>query len=1152
MVKAVWIIIIASVLQVSAGTNLSYSQSVKINIHLENVDLQEVIWIMKKQTEFNFFYSNDEIQEIKGLDIEMNNASAETILDFCLKGTGLTYEVVHKAIIIKKAENNGPDLKISVPLKVNVLQRKELSGTVKDARGLPLPGVTVIVKGTTTGTITDNNGQFILSVAPDAKTLIFSFVGMKSQEFPITGKTTFSVVLKEELVGLDDVVVVGYGVQKKASVVGAISQVSGKDIMKTGGVSSMSTALTGLLPGLVAIQTASGQPGSERAKLIIRSVSSWNGSDPLVLIDGIKRDMNDIDPNDVENISILKDASATAVYGVEGANGVILITTKRGLSGKTVLSFTGNVTMKTISRSPDILDSYQGLSLRNQAILSEMAMNPASWNYYMPQQVLEHYRLDDNPYVYPNINWKDYFVNGPAYSQKAGFTMRGGTDFVKYFGSMNYLHEDDVFTRPDNGWGYDPSFSYNRFNFRTNLDFKLTKSTSFTVNLAGFRGSQKAPGGSGSMWIYKFVSLGAPDIPVRYDDGIYGANPAYQNSSNPEVKYNVTGTMVSNTTNFTTDLALSQQLDFITQGLKADLQFSYDNTVGSSGPTINHSGTAGTNAAGISKYIDPVKYTAAQTDAERSAATIWNVGSGQFSPVPWLPALSSESYGGTFNKRMVYQARINYARDFGKHAVSGLAVFKRQQGANAEAWPDYREDWVGRATYGFDNRYFFEANGAYNGSEKFGPGYRFGFFPSLSMGWTFSNEKYIIKNAPFLSLGKIRYSNGKVGSDQGIARWLYTDAWATGTGFTGSGPYEYGSPFVSTNASYSPYYQSVIANPSARWETSHKQNIGLETGLFDNMVVLNIDHYWEKRSGIFMSGNQRTAVLSWFGAAPVAANLGETEGKGWEVELKLNKTTGKGLHYYINTNWAYNNDKVIYREDAKLLADYLKNEGFVIGQTKTRLNNGFYNSWDDIYTSVLDGNTTKFIPGQFKQIDFNADGKIDNYDAAPYGFANRPQGSYSTTLGFDYKGFSAMVQFYGVYNVTRTVDMHEFSSAAPANYWTSTQSFHRDNSWTPERAVNGTADYAILSYRVQTANTGDYIYKDASYLRLKTAEIAYTLDKSLLSRIGVSKMRVFLNGNNLIFWSKLPDDAEDYNTTSSLGSGYPTLKRYNLGVEITF
>lgn len=1146
------VLTITCLFQIQASV-LTYSQSTRLTLKMEGATMKEVFDEIEKNSEFIFIYYNDIVTMDQKIDINIKDAPIDKVLDKLFESTGNAYEVLDRQVVIKPKPLVGHFLQ-SKPSGIlpELLQQIIITGIITDSKGTPLPGVNVVVKGTTIGVISDVNGNYSISIPNKNTMLQFSYIGFLTEEREISASAVLDIVMIEDIQTLNEIVVVGYGIQKKATVVGAISQIKGKDIMKNGGVSSISAALTGSLPGLATVQSQSGQPGSENARLIIRSVTSWNGSDPLVLVDGVKRDMNSVEPNDVESISILKDASATAVYGVEGGNGVVLITTKRGAVGKPQLSFTGNVTMKTISRVPEVLNSYDGLTLKNQAILNELGMNPSSWDNFMPQDVLEHYRLGDNPEVYPNTNWRKYFASKPAYSQKAGFNVKGGTDFVSYFGSFNYLRETDILSMPSNGRGYDPSYSFNRFNFRTNLDFKLTKTTNFAVNLAGSRGSQKYPIGNVDFRISRWVFLGAPDVTPIYSDGVWYSNNSIAQGQNPVAEYNNSGIRYDNTTNFTTDFDLSQKLDFITKGLKFNVMFSYDNTIRSTGPNI-----ADVTRGGVGKYIDPVKYTAAQTDAERDAATIWNLTGGIYAPVPGLPTKGTERYDNKFEKRLVYQTQLNYVRDFDRHAVSGMAVFKRQQFADASNWPEYREDWAGRVTYGYDDRYLFEANGAYNGSEKFGPGYRFGFFPSVSVGWTFSNERFIQDNLQFLSFGKIKYNNGKVGSDAGIARWLYLDSWARGSDYrfvsgTMTG-YELGTPVVSTNSLYEFFNQSLIANPDAHWETAHKQNIGIETSFFNNFISINMDYYWERRKGIFMSSGQRTAIPDWFGARPGAANLGETEGKGWELEVKLNKSLKNGLRVYSNLSWTTNKDKVIYMEDALLLDDHRKREGFAIGQPKSRLNNGFYNSWDDIYTSVLDGNHNKFVPGQWKQIDFNADGKIDALDEAPYGYPlNRPQGTYNATIGAEYKGISLMVQFYGVYNVTRSENFHEFTADGSVNNWTSAREFHRDEAWTPERAANGSANYQIVSYKIQNANQGNFIYKDASYLRLKSVELSYNLGKSVLSFMGIQNARVYVNGNNLIFWSKLLNDVEDGNTSQGYGTGYPTLKRYNLGVEISF
>ncbi|MCK9641699.1 MAG: carboxypeptidase-like regulatory domain-containing protein, partial [Prolixibacteraceae bacterium] len=368
MVKAVWIIVMASVLQVSAGTNLSYSQSVKMNIHLENVDLEQVIWTMKKQSEFNFLYSNEDVKGVNKLDIEMKDATAETILDYCLKGTDLTYEIVNKAIIIKRTEGDGSRINNGLPAQSEAEQKRELSGTVKDSKGLPLPGVSVVVKGTTIGIITDSDGNFRLLIPADAKTIVFSFIGMKTQEFPILGKTNLNVVLAEETVGVDEVVIVAYGTQKKVTVTGAVSSLVAKELKQSPSANFVG-AMAGRLPGLITMQN-SGQPGAEGINIYLRGVSTTNGQNPLILIDGVPRDnITTIDPNEVASVSILKDASSTAVFGVRGANGVILITTKRGTTETPQINVTAEYGLQDFTRRNfQGVDSWDFARLRNEAL----------------------------------------------------------------------------------------------------------------------------------------------------------------------------------------------------------------------------------------------------------------------------------------------------------------------------------------------------------------------------------------------------------------------------------------------------------------------------------------------------------------------------------------------------------------------------------------------------------------------------------------------------------------------------------------------------------------------------------------------------------------------------------------------------------------
>ena len=488
MVKVVWIIVMASVFQVSAGTNLTYSQSVKMNLSLKNADLEQVIWTMKKQSEFNFFYSNDEVRAIKGLDIEMKDVTAENVLDKCLLGTGLTYEIVHKAIIIKKEELKEPSRLNGSPVLSKAEQKKEITGTIRDDKGQPIPGATIIVKGTTVGVTTDFEGKFTLSIPITAKVLVVSFVGMQAKEIPITGTNVYNVTLSENNVGIEEVVVVGYGTQKKESVVGAVVQIGNESLMRSGN-SNVTNALAGKMSGVLTMQQA-GEPGANSSEIVIRGVSSWNGSQPLVLVDGVERSFTDLDPNEVGSISVLKDASATAVFGAKGANGVIIVTTKRGNLGAPVMNFSASYGLQKATRIPQFIDSYTTMTELNMGL-----MNGAQFDKLIPQSDLNEYQNPSSPLKalqYPNVDWFKEMTLPYSPTVDANFNISGGTKFVKYFGTLGYYNESTLFVGYTNGY-QDTRYKYDRFNYRTNLDFNLTPTTTLSFNIGGETGIKNQP-----------------------------------------------------------------------------------------------------------------------------------------------------------------------------------------------------------------------------------------------------------------------------------------------------------------------------------------------------------------------------------------------------------------------------------------------------------------------------------------------------------------------------------------------------------------------------------------------------------------------------------------------------------------------------------
>jgi TonB-linked SusC/RagA family outer membrane protein len=507
--KLLTLLIFAAFVSASAS---SYSQSVKFNLNMKNASIIDVFQKIREQSDFAILYDEKTLNVNRKVDVIVTDETVDKILDQIFEGQKDAYQIFDRQILISKMNEISkiPPSEIK-NIEVQQPQKKELSGTVKDPKGLTLPGVTVVVKGTTLGTITDNEGNFKLSVLADTKILVFSFVGMKIQEISVIGKSTFNVVMSEEVVAMEDVVVVGYGKQKKQSIVGSIVQTGEKELLRSGNTSSIEQALTGLLPGVVSI-LSSGEPGGvgsyqstgatnwnmgavkrsgSASNVYIRGMNTWNGGNPLVLVDGVERNMDNVDIKEVENISVLKDASATAVFGVKGANGVIQITTKRGALGKPVISFSYNTTAMMLSKVPEKLNSYDAILMRNEAIERELAVRPTSWAEFKPQKFALNYKrpVPDPIYdeVFPDVNWQDAAFKDVGFAHHANLSVKGGTNFVRYFGSFAFLTEDDMFRKDyTNGRGYTPSFAFNRFNFRSNFDFSLTKTTNLGLNLSGF------------------------------------------------------------------------------------------------------------------------------------------------------------------------------------------------------------------------------------------------------------------------------------------------------------------------------------------------------------------------------------------------------------------------------------------------------------------------------------------------------------------------------------------------------------------------------------------------------------------------------------------------------------------------------------------
>jgi TonB-linked SusC/RagA family outer membrane protein len=1045
---------------------------------------------------------------------------------------------------LQAAEKTVPDSLRKTALEIN--QEIIITGRVTSANDhLGIPGANVVVKNVPNAVaVTDMDGKYVIKVPSADAVLVFTSVGFKTLEIRVEGNSEINAVMKQDQTDLGEVIIIGYGKQKKASLVAAITQVSGKTLERAGGVQSIGAALTGNAPGLVT-SASSGMPGEEDPQIFIRGASTWNNAQPLILVDGVERPMNSVEITSVESVTVLKDASATAVYGVKGGNGVILITTKRGQSGKALIRATFNTTMKVPSKLPEKLDSYDGLIVKNRAIENELALSPSSWNDYVPQAIINKYRYPANVAEserYPNVDWQDALFNDFAMSYNTSLNVSGGTKSVRYFASADFLSEGDLFKKYNNNRGYDPGYGYNRLNVRSNLDFQITSSTVFKVGLAGSRGVKKSPwgasGGEYTMWDAAYST--APDVFLPYyEDGSWGYfAPNEGKASNSVRNLAISGIQFVTTTKLNTDFTLEQNFDKWVKGLSFKGLLALDNSFveGDRGVSDLYNDVQ-------EKYIDPltglVLYKKAYDNNNR-----FDFQEG----VKWT------STGGTIRdwntyRKLFYQLQLNYQTKIAEnHNIAAMGLFSRDKDALGSEIPHYREDWVFRATYNYANKYFIEYNGAYNGSEKFGPENRFEFFSSGGASWIVSKENFMKKTESFLDLLKFRASYGQVGDDGGYQRnlaqrFIYQSQWGYGgkshLGTTGE---------TAEESPYTWYNELSVANPGIHWEIAKKVNVGADFGFFKGLVSGTFDWYREDRTDVLLPGNQR-AIPPYFGATAPIANLGQVENRGYELELKFNYTFGSGLNVWWTTNFSHSKNKIITADDPELFPDYQKKQGYSVNQAHSYVSHGYYNTWDELYASTIHStNDAAKLPGNYNILDYNADGIIDAKDNIPYGYTGTPQNTYNNTVGVNWKGFSAFVQFYGVNNVTRQVVLTSLGSQNHVVY-------DQGSYWSQD---NTNADQPMprwLATASEFNNGSRYMY-DGSYLRLKNAEIAYTFDgkTNWIKSAGLQSIRFYFNGNNLFLWSNMPDDREaNYAGTGWASQGaYPTVKRFNFGANIIF
>jgi TonB-linked SusC/RagA family outer membrane protein len=992
-----------------------------------------------------------------------------------------------------------------------------VTGRVLEAgTNVPLPGVNVSIQGGNGGTITNLDGRFQIKAAEKGSVLVVSYIGFITQNIPVDNNSTFNVLLREDSQNLEEVVVVGYGKQKKESVLGAISTVSTKDLLKSP-TSNIGQSLTGKIPGLITSQSQ-GQPGYDDVQLFIRGRASFASDNaPLILVDGVERTYSQISPDDIEHVSVLKDASATAVYGVRGANGVVLITTKRGSDSKPSVSFSANLSTQSPTRTPQFLDSYNSVLLLNEALSNDgLAPQYSAADVEKYRQSVNGTLTGNDKYLYPNVDWYNEALNKSAPSQQYSVNVAGGTKRMKYFTSLTYFNQEGLYKNTDNyDYGNSSNASYKRYSFRANLDFALTQKLNLAVNIGTRFENRHGPNvGESSTSNEVFYELNRTPgwvFPVQYPNGLSGGSAFAKNNIVAKLQKGGFHDMVSNINE--TSFIATHELDFITKGLSAKAMLSMD----------YFSDYDRRFSAGFATY----EYNTALAGdlMEKSSYNQFN----EDTP------LTNYANNQTTSMKTYMEFALNYNRTFGNNEVTGLFLYNQNDYRYQADIPKRYQGIVGRATYNYDRRYYTELNFGYNGSENFAKGRRFGLFPSLSMGWMISNENFL-KNQNFLELLKLRATYGEVGNDNyNNARFLYVSSWIQGGGYT----------FGATN-NQSGIYEGMFPNSMVTWERAKKYNVALEAGIKKQLLIMNIDLFYESRNDILTNYG---TLASWLAVDMAPANLGKATNKGFELELKHRNNIGK-VNYYINTAFSRAVNQIDYKDEPTGMPASQKREGHAINQYYGMVSDGFFTSQEQIDNSPKQ----TFGPvqvGDLKYVDVNEDNLIDDRDITFIGYSDIPQNSYSLSAGVDYKGISFSFMFQGVSEISRYYDaetMYAFVNGGKVRE-------QHLNRWNPAETVANNlanATYPLLHYGSTGTNNqrlNTFFIQDGSFLRLKNVEIGYTLPTDVSKKLFTQEIRIFANGNNLITWDKLNNLIDPESNGSNK---YPIMSVYNVGVNIKF
>ena len=1111
----------------------NYSQFKTLSVSVSNSTLREVLKTIEKSSQFVFFYLDDAVNLERKVSIDSKNKNIEEILSELFEGTSCTYRISDRQIFISG----------KAPASTEQQQNKrKISGRVTDIKGEPLIGVNVTVDGDANGSITNMDGLYEIFVTKKSVVLKFTYIGFKTSEIRTNASTNiYDVTLEEQVNELEETVIVGYGTQRKISNIGAQSSMKMEDIKTPS--ASLTTTLAGRLAGVVAVQRT-GEPGKDAADIWIRGISTPNTSSPLVLVDGVERSFNDIDPEDIESLTTLKDASATAVYGVRGANGVILIKTKPGKVGKPTVSADYYESFTRFTKMVDLADGITYMNAANEAM-----RNDGIATKYTEDQIRNTIAGKD-PYLYPNVDWLKEIFNDWGHNRRVNVNVRGGSEKVAYYASVSYFNETGMTVTDKNINTYDSKMKYSRYNFTTNLNIDVTPTTKVEIGAQGYLGEGNYPAISSADLYNAAMSISPVEYPKMFfvnGEAFVPGTSTNNNFNNPYSQATRRGYDNLTKNQIYSNLRVTQDLDMLTKGLKLTAMYAFD--------VYNEIHVHQDRAESTYNFLDTsVPY---DMNGQPILQRIYE-GSNVLS-------YKQETSG---NKKTYLEASLNYDRTFNDdHRVSALFLFNQQskllypKGTLEDAIPYRMMGIAGRATYSWKDRYFAEFNIGYNGAENFSPKHRFGTFPAFGVGWVVSNEKFWQPLSKAVSFLKIRYTDGKVGnSEVSDRRFMYLDQMKENG--------DYGYKFGPNGTKWSGY-ETVNMAVDLIWEESRKQDLGIDLKLFNDDLSIVFDLFKERRENILLKREHSIPSFLGYNTSAPYGNIGIIENKGFDGTIEYNKRINKDWVIALRGNVTFNKDKWIQGELPEQKYEWMNQYGHNINGVKGYVAEGLFTQAeiDDMvrWESLSDANkaiTPKPFASQFgtvkagdiKYKDLNNDGQIDAYDQTYISRGDVPTTVYGFGFTIGWKDLSVGMMFQGVAGAERVLNG---SSVNPFNGGGGSGNLYSNigDRWTEDNPDQN-AFYPRLSYGSETTSSINNFQKSTwwvrnmNFLRLKTLQISYNLPKPWVNKVHLKNAAVYVMGTNLFTLSRFKLWDPELNTDN--GASYPNTTSYSVGINFTF